>query len=171
MTRLFNLDFQLLHDSALLAISVFFLCMLLSYLLFNPARKLLADRAERIAGELASAASDQKAAAAMKAEYEQKLASADKEIDALMADARKRALASEADIIDEAKKEASRIIAHAKEEARLEQVRAADEVKQQMIAVAALMAQRVVSEQIDTSIQEKLVDDTIKELGAVTWQS
>ena len=38
-TFLFNLDAQLLFDTVLLAVAVFFLFMLMSYLLFNPARK------------------------------------------------------------------------------------------------------------------------------------
>jgi len=46
MTRLFNLDFQLLHDVVLMAIAVFFLFMMMSKLLFNPVRKMLADRPE-----------------------------------------------------------------------------------------------------------------------------
>ena len=44
---LFNLDAQSLFDTALLAIAVFFLFMLMSYLLFDPARKLLKDRKEK----------------------------------------------------------------------------------------------------------------------------
>ena len=48
MERLFNLDAQLLFDTVLLAVAVFFLFMLMSYLLFNPARKLLKDRQDRI---------------------------------------------------------------------------------------------------------------------------
>ena len=60
MTRLFNLDFQLLHDVVLMAIAVFFLFMMMSKLLFNPVRKMLADRRERIAGELSDAANDKK---------------------------------------------------------------------------------------------------------------
>ncbi len=36
---LFDLNPQLLFDAALLAIAVFFLYMLMSYLLFNPARR------------------------------------------------------------------------------------------------------------------------------------
>ena len=43
MTRLFDLDVQLLHDSILLAIAVFALFLLLSYLLFDPAKKLSAS--------------------------------------------------------------------------------------------------------------------------------
>ncbi len=60
MTRLFNLDFQLLHDVVLMAIAVFFLFMMMSKLLFNPVRKMLADRREKIAGELSDAANDKK---------------------------------------------------------------------------------------------------------------
>ena len=60
---------------------------------------------------------------------------------------------------------------HAREEAVLEQKKAEDEMKQQMIAVAALMAQKVVSAQIDTNIQESLVNETLSEMGSSTWQS
>ena len=49
---LFDLNPQLLFDAALLAIAVFFLYMLMSYLLFNPARKLLKDRQDHISSEL-----------------------------------------------------------------------------------------------------------------------
>ena len=51
---MFNLDAQLLFDTVLLAVAVFFLFMLMSYLLFNPARKLLKDRQDRIQGKCRS---------------------------------------------------------------------------------------------------------------------
>ena len=47
---LFDLNPQLLFDAALLAIAVFFLYMLMSYLLFNPARKLLKARQDHFIG-------------------------------------------------------------------------------------------------------------------------
>ena len=50
--RLFDLDFQLLADSLLTIIAVFVLFIALSYLLFNPARKFMQDRQNKIAGEL-----------------------------------------------------------------------------------------------------------------------
>jgi F-type H+-transporting ATPase subunit b len=171
MSRLFNLDFQLLHDAVLLGISIFFLCMILSYLLFEPAKKLLAERKARIASEIATAADDQEKAAKLKAEYEARLASADQEVEQILSNARKKGLENAARIESEAKEEAARIIARANEEAGLAKKRAEDEMKQQLIAVAALMASKVVSAKIDTSIQESLVDETIKEMGSATWQS
>ena len=171
MTRLFNLDAQLLHDTVLLAISVFFLFLGMSYLLWNPARKFLEDRKNRIAEDIATAAGDKEEAAALKAEYEQKLKNIDKEADAILSEARAKAIKSENKIISEAKEEAARIIARANEEAELEKKRVADEVKQEMVSVAALMAKKVVAANINASIQNTLVDETLKEMGDSTWQS
>ena len=107
-TFLFNLDPQLLFDTALLAIAVFFLVLAMSYLLFNPARKLLKDRQERIANDIDSAKEDKESAEALKAEYEAKLKEVDKEAEVILADARQKAMKNQTKIIDEAKEEASR---------------------------------------------------------------
>ena len=168
---LFNLDAQLLFDTALLAIAVFFLFMLMSYLLFNPARKLLKDRQERIANDIDSAKEDKESAAALKAEYESKLKDIDKEAELILAEARQKALKNEAKIVDEAKAEASRIIKRAQEEAELEKKHAMDDMKQEMIQIASLMAQKVVAASIDTDIQDTLVEETLNEMGESTWLS
>ena len=170
-TFLFNLDAQLLFDTALLAIDVFFLVLAMSYLLFNPARKLLKDRQERISNDIDSAKEDKESAAALKAEYEAKLKEVDKEAEGILAEARQKAMKNQAKIIDEAKEEASRIVKRAQEEAELEKKHAMDDMKQEMITVAAMMAQKVVAASIDTNIQSTLVDETLKEMGESTWLS
>lgn len=171
MTRLFDLDFQLLHDTALLAISMFVLFLFMSYLLFNPVRAMLENRKKRIQDELENAAADQENAAALKAQYDEKLKNIEKEAEAILSEARQKALHNENRIVDEAKQEAARIIARAEEEAELEKKRVADELKQQMITVASMMAAKVVSASIDTTIQNQLVEETLKEMGDSTWQS
>lgn len=171
MDRLFDLDMQLVHDTVLLAIAIFFLFLALSYLLFNPVRKMLQDRRLKIQTELKDAAADKDNAAALKRQYEEKLKGIDKEAEAILSDARARALKNEAKIVDDAKAEAARIIARANEEAVLEKKRVADEVKQEMIAVAAAMAAKVIDANIDVNIQNQLVDQTLKEMGDSTWLS
>ncbi len=168
---LFNLDAQLLFDTILLAVAVFFLFLLMSYLLFDPARKLLKDRQERIANDINSAKDDKETAAALKAEYEGRLKEIDKEAEEILSEARQKAIKNEAKIIDEAKEEASRIIKRAQEEAELEKKHAMDDMKQEMIQIASLMAQKVVSASIDTQIQDTLVDETLKEMNNSTWQN
>jgi len=40
-----------------------------------------------------------------------------------------------------------------------------------MIVIASMIAEKVVAENIDTTVQDKLVEDTLKEIGKSTWQS
>ena len=168
---LFNLDAQLLFDTALLAIAVFFLFMLMSYLLFDPARKLLKDRQEKIENDIDTARSDKEKAQALKAEYEEKLKNVDKEAELILSEARQKALKNQNKIVDDAKEEASRIIKRAQEEAELEKKHAMDDVKQEMIQIASLMAQKAVAASITTDIQDTLVEETLKEMGESTWLS
>ena len=169
--RLFDLDFQLFHDAALMIIAVVALFLIMSYFLFNPARAFLQKRQEKIRTELEDAKNNQEDAKALKAEYESKLKNIDKEAESILADARKRALASENRIIAAAKEDAAAIIERAKEEAKLEKQKMADEVKKEIVAVAALMAGKVVASKVDVAIQDSLIDETLKEMGDSTWLS
>ena len=92
MTRLFDLDFQLLHDTVLAAIAVFVLFLFLSYLLFNPVRKMLEDRKMKIKTDLDTAKLDKEDAAALKAEYDAKLKNIEKEAEEILSEARQKAL-------------------------------------------------------------------------------
>ena len=170
-TFLFDLIAQLLFDTVLLAIAVFFLFLIMSNLLFNPARKLLKDRQSRIAKDISDANEDKESAAALKAEYESKLKDIDKEAEVILSEARQKALKNESKIIDEAKQEAARIIKRAQEEAELEKKHAMDDVKQDMIQIASMMAQKVVAASIDTKIQDSLVEEKLREMGESTWQN
>lgn len=171
MSRLFDLDLQLIVDAGLTIIALFFLFMVLSYMLFNPARKMLEGRQNKIKSELDNAAADMEAARALKEEYEEKIREIDKEADRILGEARKKALANESQIVAQAKEEAARIMDRARREAELEKQKAADDVKREMISLASLMAGKVVSASIDTTVQESLVDETLKEIGEGTWLS
>ena len=107
----------------------------------------------------------------MKAEYEAKLKDVSREADAILEDARRKAKARETEIVDEAKAEAARIIERAGREVELEKKKALDDMKQEIISIASLMAGKVVAASIDTTIQDTLIDETLKEMGESTWQS
>lgn len=171
MERLFNLDMQLLADSCLTLIAVLFLFWALSYFLFNPARKVITGRTEKIKGELDQAANDMAAAKEMKEEYEAKLRDIQKEADGIMEQARKKAMMSEEKIISDAKDEAARIIERARTEAELEKEKLKDDVKKEIIAVASLMAGKVVSGAVDTTVQNGMIEETLREMGESTWLS
>lgn len=169
--RIFGLDAQLLVDTAILAVSVFTLFLLLSYLLFNPARDLLQKRRDRIKEEMEQSSKDKEEAMQFKAEYETKLNQASVEADEILSEGRKKALKRENQIIDEAKEEANRILDRASREIELEKNKMKDEIKQEMISVASIMASKIISETIDEAKQSKFFEDALNEIGDKTWQS
>lgn len=171
LSRLIGFDPQLLSEVFFTAINVFILFFGLSYLLFNPVRDILEKRKQKIAGELADAAESKKSAQAMKAEYESKLKEVSKEADAILEEARRKGKAREAEIIEEARKEAARIVERGNREVELEKKKALDDMKQELVAIASLMAGKVVTARIDTTIQDALIEETLKEMGESTWQS
>lgn len=171
LSRLFDLDWQLLADASLSIIAVLVLFFFVGYFLFNPARKMLSDRQERIRTDIETAEADKKDAIALKEEYEAKLKTVDGEAEAILSEARKKALANEAAIIANAKEEAARIIARANAEAELEMKKANDDVKREIVAVASMMAGKIVAASIDTKVSDNLIDETLKEMGENTWLS
>ena len=86
MERLFDLDFQLLHDAFWSALAVFILFLVMSYLLFNPIRELLEKRQARIKDDLDSAAKDKEAAASLKSEYEERLGGIEKQSEEILSE-------------------------------------------------------------------------------------
>lgn len=171
MERLFNLDPQLIHDAVLLMISMFVMFTFLSYLLFNPARKMLQKRQDRIRIDIDTAARDREDANKLMEDYDRKLKDINKEAEEILSAARQKALKNEARIIEEAKEEAARIIARASAQVELERKKAADDMKKEIISIASLMAGKVVKASIDMEAQDSLIEDTLKEIGDQTWQS
>ena len=73
--------------------------------------------------------------------------------------------------MEDARAEASRIVERANREIELEKKKAIDDLKQDVVNIAALMAQKAVGRSIDMTIQNSLIDETLKEMGESTWQS
>lgn len=169
MSRLFDLDWQLMADSCLMIIAIFFLFLFMSYFLFNPARKMLGSRRDKIRDELQTARLSMEDAQKLKQEYEAKLKDIDKEAEGILSEARRKALVNENQIVAQAKEEAARILERARVEAELEKQKLSDDVKREIIFVASLMAGKVVSASIDTTVQNQLIDETLKEMGEKTW--
>lgn len=144
---------------------------LLSYLLFNPVRDMLEKRKQRVVDDQENAKKERQEAVAYKEEYEQKLNEVDKEAQEILSEARKKAKKNETKIIAEAKEEAARIIQRANVEVELEKKRALDDMKQEMITISSMMAHKLVSASIDANVQERLIEETLKEMGDGTWQN
>ena len=169
--HIFELNAQLISDVIIQGISIFILFFLLSNILFEPVKKVLANRTERIKNDLESAARDKEDAAALKADYDERIKSIEKEREEILASARKKAQQKEAEIVEEANAEAQRILNRARNEIELEKSKVSDEMKQEIVRVATAMAAKIIEQQIDESKQDALIEDTLKEMGGSTWLS
>ena len=110
-------------------------------------------------------------ALAMKQEYEARLTDIHKEEEQILSQARRQAKLQEAEIISAAREEAALIKNRARADIVLERKKAMDDMKKEIVSVASLMAGKVVSAQINTEVQDSLVEETLKEIGEDTWQS
>jgi len=168
---IFGLDPQLLVDSAITILAMFFVFLLLSYLLFNPARNLMEKRQEGIREQMETAAREKQDAIQFKAEYDEKIKNVQKETDEILSKARKKALKKESVMLEEAREEAAQIVARANREVELEKSKVKDEMKQEIINVATAMAGKIVASSLDESKQSQLLADTLEEMGDETWLS
>ena len=168
---IFGLDPQLLVDSAITILAMFFVFLLLSYLLFNPARNLMEKRQEGIREQMETAAREKQDAIQFKAEYDEKIKNVQKETDEILSEARKKALMKESVMLEEAREEAAQIVARANREVELEKSKVKDEMKQEIINVATAMAGKIVASSLDESKQSQLLADTLEEMGDETWLS
>ena len=168
---IFGLDPQLLVDSAITILAMFFVFLLLSYLLFTPARNLMEKRQEGIREQMETAAREKQDAIQFKAEYDEKIKNVQKETDEILSEARKKALKKESVMLEEAREEAAQIVARANREVELEKSKVKDEMKQEIINVATAMAGKIVASSLDESKQSQLLADTLEEMGDETWLS
>ncbi len=168
---IFGLDPQLLVDSLITMLAMFALFVLLSYLLFNPARKMLQKRQDGIKEQLDAAAREKEDAIKFKEEYDAKLKAADGEAEEILSEARKKAMKKESDIISEAKEESARILERADREVELEKAKVKDDVKKEIISVASVMAGKIVAASLDENKQSQLIADALEEMGDETWLS
>lgn len=167
---IFGLDPQLLVDSAITILAMFFVFLLLSYLLFNPARNLMEKRQEGIREQMETAAREKQDAIQFKAEYDEKIKNVQKETDEILSEARKKALKKESVMLEEAREEAAQIVARANREVELEKSKVKDEETGNP-NVATAMAGKIVASSLDESKQSQLLADTLEEMGDETWLS
>ncbi|HEX6742483.1 MAG TPA: hypothetical protein VF079_11905 [Sphingomicrobium sp.] len=127
--------------------------------------KALDDKIALIRSQLAEAESLRNEAEALKAEYEAKAKSADKDRDALL----ERAKHEAADIVAKAKADAAALVERrtrmAEDKIAAEERAAIDQLRAAAADAAARAAGRIIAERHDAATDEKLVDQAIKDIG------
>ena len=146
-------------------INLLVLYFILKKLLFKPVKNMIDSRQKEIDDMYSDAECAKTSANEMKAEYEEKIASADAESEEILRRAVRRAELREEEILKEADKKAARVMERAEEQIELEKKRAINDVKDEVSSIALGIAEAVIERDIDNNDHDSLIDEFIDKLG------
>lgn len=132
---------------------------------FGPVRKLIEARKAEIDKQYAAADEAEKLALGNKAEWEEKMKTADSTADGIVRDATETANHRAERIIDEANAQAELIKARAVNEAALTRKQAEESIKREIVDVSSALAEKVLEREIDESDHRALIDSFIDGVG------
>ena len=151
------------------AIMVLVLIFAIAKLLIKPVQNMLQKRQDAIQQSLDNAADQAKQAEALRLDYEEKLANASKEKEAILEFAYASAKEKENQIIKDAREEADRIRDRARRDIDQEREKAKDEIQQESISLAAAMTEKLLHSYVDQDVADRLVEDAIHGLEEAEW--
>ncbi|MCL1936266.1 MAG: F0F1 ATP synthase subunit B [Defluviitaleaceae bacterium] len=166
---LIDFDIQLIFSVGLQLVSTVFLIFLLFILLYKPVLAFLDARTKRIKDAIDNANAFKKEAEDMKANYQNILSEANEERIRITNEATKKAKEIEETILLAAQEEALRIKENALREIEVQKEKARVEMQSQIIDISAIIAGKYVESKIDASLQARLLEQTIEDLGDATW--
>ena len=144
------------------------LCLLfwiIKKFLYKPVKNILAKRQSELDEQYATAAEAEAEAKASRAAWEQKLAGANAEADAILKKATETAAYRGEQIVAGAKEQADSIIRIAKTEAELEVKKAAEGVKREIVDLSGALTEKMLEREIKTEDHRALIDAFIEDIG------
>lgn len=139
--------------------------LVLKHFLYQPVKKLFAQREEEVKNTYAKAEEAQTKADALKAEYEQRISAAKEDADEIVRSATKRAQQRTDAMISETKTTVSNMISRAEEQIEAERKKAVNEIKDEIADIALLAAGNAISKDLSDDEHRKLIDDFIGQVG------
>ena len=158
-----NIDRSLAYNIAIQLFNVALLTAFLTFLLYKPVRKYLADRKRRIRDEIDGARRHTEEALSLKAKYERMIAEIEAEREEILRQTHKNAVEKSDQLLFEARREAEAIFHRAKADLDLERESISEEMKRQMIEIAHVMAGRIIQVSIDRETQDRLIMQALDE--------
>ena len=139
--------------------------LILKKFLFKPVTKVMDDRKAMVDKQFADAEAAQAEADANKAQWTEKLATADDEAKARIAAADETARRHGERVVADAKDKAAGIIRQAEAEAVLERQKAEAGIKREIAAVGTQLAEKMLEREMSAADHEKMIRSFLEEMG------
>ncbi len=140
------------------------LFLLLRHFLFKPVNRILSKRAEEIENTYKIAETAQQDAELAREKYENRLNEAKTEADGIIQSAVSRARERSDSIISEAQENARHISEKSQKQIELDRQNAMKEARQDIAGMAVDVAEKLISERLDSSADEKLIESIIDQI-------
>ncbi|SDZ45727.1 F-type H+-transporting ATPase subunit b [Evansella caseinilytica] len=141
------------------------LLLLLKKFAFGPIVDMMEKREKHIADQISSAERNRKEAEKYLAEQREAIQTARREAKEIVENTKKISEQQADEMITAAKLEADRIKETAMAEINQEKERAISALREQVSALSVLVASKVIEKQLDEQEQEKLIQETLREVG------
>jgi F-type H+-transporting ATPase subunit b len=141
------------------------LLMLLKKFAFGPIMDMMEKREQHVADQIASAEKNRADAEKYLAEQREAIQAARQEAKDIVENSKKMSDQQANDIVQGAKKEAERLKQTALAEINTEKEQAISALREQVSTLSVLVASKVIEKELDEKEQEKLIQDTLKEVG------
>lgn len=141
------------------------LFLVLKKFLYQPVRKILAQRQAAIDSRYEEADEAKSDALASKAEWEKRMAAADEEAAAIIGSAVESANRQSSAILGETREKAERMVNRARAEADAERRKAEDDIRLRIADVSTAIAGKLLEREITPDDHSDLIDAFISEIG------
>lgn len=149
------------------AVAFFLLFAFMARWVLPRVNAILEERRKRIQGDLEKAEQARHEADDLLKQYRENLAGAREESNQIIEEARRTAESMRQEMTKRAEEEYQQIVSRAQDEIRAERDRVFNELKSQVGDLSLALAGRVVGESLDRDRHLRLIDDYIRELGAL----
>jgi len=131
---------------------------------YKPLMKIMAERQAKIAESMQTAETERQAAEKLRLEYQEQLAQARTQAQAIVDKAMKLAEQTKEEIIEEARAEHNRLLKAAQDEIQRERERALAELRGEVVALSMAAATKIIEKNMDDQANAQLVSDFIEKL-------
>ncbi len=145
-------------------VNLFLLTLIVKRFLFQPVKKVFAERQEQVDALYRAAEEAEKEVEAEKQIWDQRLETVNEEADGILKRAAERADRMERDIVTSAREKAARQMEKAEEETKRQKEKAMEELKSQVADISVQMAEAALGREIGEEDHRRLIDSFIEEL-------
>lgn len=141
------------------------LFLILKKFLYQPVRRVLAERHAALEKQYAAAEDAKREADNDRKAWEEKMRHAQEEADRLLEKAEKKAELRETQILLDARDKADGLVREAEAQAALEKKKAQSEIKKEIVDVSAALTEKIIRREIRPEDHRDIIDSIISEIG------